>query len=74
MTMDDEGECNQKKKKDNTLQSNFTLVEKVANPSKQSGKEPRKGFTLRGGITTNREDLTLALVQVFRDLEGTTSP
>ncbi len=72
--MDDEGEGNQKEKIDNTLQSNFTSLEKVVDPSKQSGKEPRKGFTLRDGITTNREDLTLASVQVFRDLEGTTSP
>jgi hypothetical protein len=37
-------------------------MEKVADPSKQSGKEPCKGFTFRDGITTNREDLTLALV------------
>jgi hypothetical protein len=44
MTMDDEGKGNQKEKIDNTFQSNFTLVEKVAYPSKQSGKEPREGF------------------------------
>lgn len=74
MTMDDERKGGQGEKNENTFQSNFSSLETIINLAKQTRKEPCNEFILSDGVTPTRVNLTLALVQVIRDLGGKASP
>lgn len=68
--MDDEGKGSQGEKNDNTFQSNFSSIEIIIDLAKQTKKEACNGFILGDGVTISRVNLTLALIQVIRNLEG----
>jgi hypothetical protein len=63
-------EGSQGEKFDNTPQLDFSSTKMIVDQAKQSGKELGEEFTLRDKVTTSKANLTLAPIQVIRDLEG----